>query len=544
MTVDTISTARALLEIGAQGIEGAEAEVKSLCEELNALVAASRAGKLAVREYVAESQRLRGVIAQLRAGIAGAEAAVKSYGSAQAAAKAMAMQGEAASRSYGREILSAAFALQNLSAASDALVQAPERPTNIVTLLLRQLGVDSGLASLGIDGLLPAMVELARVSGAFDEAAKAAASEIGKLKLQIETLEAEPLALAGDSRELDVARRKLVELESTRRACEFLGGSRSAGEKSSGSTTGGSREGLEVARGDATWDRLEVKENGQPVNQSKRTTQFEATERDRSNVLGEVASARHGAPSIHAYDARDPAQTPRQDAMDGESPLRAEVAEPRREPRPIGEEMHHVTGRSRKELERWSGVKRSGDEPKVIIGQARQDDRTVRDRESSRFADTLRPGVRTLPLENGGISDQALEARVRRAMEQAGLAPDTIDRTLEPTVKKLRESLMQRISAQATEGKNNGGTAARPRLETEKAVEIPARSSDHRPAGVRSDQDYYRSLRAPASKLDDVIPRALLGEQKRLIGELKGIARLLAKPRIQGFARVAPKGAK
>src|SRR5829696_6999396 len=109
---DAMTLARALIELGADGVAEVEGELRALELQLGALGSDYRLGKLKVMQYVEQAEGLRKQVAELRGGLAAAESAIANHGSAQAAAAAMSGPAEAAGKAHGSGSLSAWSATQ------------------------------------------------------------------------------------------------------------------------------------------------------------------------------------------------------------------------------------------------------------------------------------------------------------------------------------------------------------------------------------------------------------------------------------------------
>ncbi len=95
--------ARAIVEIGATGVADAKAQIATLEKGVKTLEAGYKTGKVSLNEYIRGVATFRNEIKQLATGVAQAEAAIKKYGSAQAASAAMAKKASASVQQAGSQ---------------------------------------------------------------------------------------------------------------------------------------------------------------------------------------------------------------------------------------------------------------------------------------------------------------------------------------------------------------------------------------------------------------------------------------------------------
>lgn len=98
---DTVTLARAIIEVGAKGVAETKAKTEALEKKLGGLYNAYKLGTISLDRYIELTGRFRAQLDRLYSGLDMAQDAIKKYGSAQAASAAMAKQAQASAKGFG-----------------------------------------------------------------------------------------------------------------------------------------------------------------------------------------------------------------------------------------------------------------------------------------------------------------------------------------------------------------------------------------------------------------------------------------------------------
>jgi hypothetical protein len=165
-------------------------------------------------------------------------------------------------------------------------------------------------------------------------------------------------------------------------------------------------------------------------------------------------------------------------------------------------------------------------ETQALNEQGRENERDMlkqradeRDRESSRFASALQPRLSGEILKPGGIGEDALKAKIKAALEKAGVAATDIGKLVDETARKLRRDVEERIR----EKQIGGLTLEQARgavLREDKAKKEGLNAGQPK---VQSTEDYLRQFLVAGGKPSDDL-RGLTEEQ---LIEQKNMTKLL-----------------
>lgn len=499
MKVDSHALARTILELGSEGLRDAETQLNALEHNRSTLERADKAGERSLVEYANDSSRLRAEISRLQAALAEAESAERKHNSAQAAAAALAQQGEADSRSDGQKILIASSTIDGSASIGNPLSQTTEHGT-------------TWLAELSLEiGFLRSM-------------ANAAASEISRLSERLQHLGASHLRMEMTK---DVGSPQEASLQ--RVAIEESG--RLLGSNTGGPTT------VENAGIDTFDDR-----SGTDDSEADASASSVMLMAERSQDVRENASSRPGTSSpVDSLAATEPLPVDTTSSRLGVraiagksglgSNLQNEIADSR-------ESAFEPRGLNAESSDRAGSTSARGSVSRAVQGlQACEVEF-----ESERFAAALRPRLANDLFMPSDKARFPLHDWIRAAMVQAGLGTETIARTLETTAEMLRSPAGPGITASSQVPGSGSHDDASPGLAEAQPGDPSRVSQGISPAGAQADRQFYTTMLGPSDLPRDELSRELLVAQKQAVETLKGIARILSKPKGIEYARVAPRG--
>ena len=172
----------------------------------------------------------------------------------------------------------------------------------------------------------------------------------------------------------------------------------------------------------------------------------------------------------------------------------------------------------------------------------REEEAKVRENEASRFATALQPRMSQEILKSGGISDQGLEAKIKKALTNAGVAAEDIGKLLPTIQKKLRKEVEDRIKEKTMMGLTKE-EAVRSVVQEDRDKERNARGQ-RKPEVMSTDEYLKKVLVAGFTKNGaDQIPQKQLDTQKSIVVGIKAVeAAVKASRAAAGPARFAPGG--
>jgi hypothetical protein len=567
---DSQTLARAIIEVGAQGVTEARPRSRRSREVAQGPRAAYSQGKVKLGEYAAESgvaaiqdRRAQGRARRGR----GRDQEVRQRAGRAAA---MAKQAEAGAKGYGQGVMAASFAVQDFMSANGDLVQALYRVQNNIPMILTMFGMGSGLAgvismgSLAFGMLLPHLMEAAKGLGLFKAAAEEATGAIDALQLRIKELESKPTKLAVDLRDLDQAKKQLKELEAAKRAFEAAGEGRTPEEREAG-------ERAHKAFGDSGAEgrhaRDEIK--GQMVQElTAQSPTIANVEKQQRAGDAEVAQARKRAEVsrdqgsamavIRAEQNRDKRVAAAQAAAAKERVRIEQQAETeagklfegtfKGNDKDAREELvRRLNAAGRPQMAANMGAatpeqagvdadrKVNADAQREAVEKERAEGKAKRDRveaEAERVAGAMNRGVGQKLLEQGGDMSQGdLFARVKKDLDRAGIESKKVAELVPEVAKKLRENLDKAVQARMFERGIGEGQARAQLLKEEQARDRADRIKEGGKTEIVSTDEYLKRLFvAGFTKGDkDDVPAKQLAEQQAGNKKLDKIADVIAK---------------
>lgn len=503
--------ARAIVEIGVQGIADAKGQIATLEGSLKALEAGYRAGTISLTDYLQGSTQLQGQIAQLTGAVTVAQAAVTKYGSAQAASAAMAKQAAAQMQQAGSQ---GAMGLLVLSQAVDDVQYGFKAIVNNIPQMGMAIGSTLGMSSQsamklgGIMGILAVAINVVinhwdqlfqrfgygtqTMSLAwrilFGETKDVADDAIKAIEARIKELEAKPLKLSVEMTELDAAKVKYEELKTARAAWEQLGKGRGAFEAASGAAVTGVLSGLDRGEAErvqkdmmkARAKRMEatspaiLRENltdaekeeirgatGVPIGggaggkaaAEQRAIDDEQAKRREAANKARVANEKKAAEEIGGIYARAASGTD----VDAQKKLAAALRDAKRE-----DLAGRVEEAAPAKLKPGFATAKEQQEQEATDAEGRKRARDLAERQKARAkatAGALDEGAVARDILKGRrMSDAELERNVKKEMDEAGLDEQKHGAAAE-VARQLQDQLKEKIAARAGREGVSGDTA-------------------------------------------------------------------------------------
>jgi hypothetical protein len=427
---------------------------------------------------------------------------------------------------------------------------------------------------LGVFGASPEILKLTW-EGIFGEAKHKAITAIDAIEARIKELEDKPHRVAIEVIELDAKKQQRKEMKEGIQAFEQLGRAQSPFEKQSGEKVAALFSGMDARAADSLKAKMKEAIAGELEKTSATVQAADTKKAEAEATVAAITKAmmREGnsAEDMMALGQQmAKAEAEAEAAVKAAQDIRAEIRKTGGEAEAeLGKIFHKATkgnGDAQAELARRlraSGAHGLANQVEALSPAAAADaakeklDRDAKDRrdketdalnkqgaenerdmleqraaersqEAARFAGALQPRLSGEILKPGGISGEDLQAKVKQALEKAGVAAHDIGKLVDETARKLRRDVEERIRE-----KQIGG------LSLEQARGAVLREDKAKKEGlnagqpkVQSTEDYLRQFLVAGGKPSDDIrglSEAQLTEQKNMTELLKEINENLAK---------------
>lgn len=578
---DSVTIAKAIIEVGATGADAAKDEIQTLETRLAKLEAQYTRGNITISAYAQRTQKLKDEIAALKGGVDTATAALQRHGTAQAAIASLDVKAPGGMKNMQMGFLELSRAFEDAQYGLRGVL-------NNIPTTIQMFGGPAGLAA-GVSAVavafniaLPYLQKYATELGIVGDKAEDVKGPIDELHTRIAKLEAKPIKLRVDYEEIEKATKEVKRLEEAKRAFDDAGKGRDPYEKKAGEAAKDVFD-LPEGQGEAIKQKLFDQVFGE-----MKTRGVSESEAGVKEAEARVATATDAASKRMAGEQLRIAQAKLQKALKGNEADKAAAgvkvgelfqginegndpkarAEMARRLRKAGEEnlarsvelaspeellkQDQVDDKFDESMGRHGGAEGKRDaKAKIAKAQADaidEDNRrtfddwqkaraAAQDKEDARLAGAMTGSVGQSYLKNPGMDDATLQDEIKTAMVKAGMGAEEIAEAVTGVAKKLRENLDKAVEARALD-KGISDAAARAELvkEDQKKDDKNLPKSE-----VMSTESYLsKVLVAGLGKKDDNVPKDQLVEAKKTNDKLDGVLKELAKPQKSIPATVGP----
>lgn len=584
---DSVTIAKAIIEVGATGADDAKDEIQTLEIKLQRLDQSYKQGNITLTAYASKTQHIKNEIAALKGGIDAATTALQKHGTAQAAIASLDARSTGGMRNTQMGFLELSRAFEDAQFGLRGVL-------NNIPTTIQMFGGPAGLAA-GVSAVavafsiaLPYIQKFVDGLGILEKETESIKGPIDDLKTRIEKLEAKPIKLEVDYNEIEQATKELKRLEEAKRAFDAAGKGRDPYEKKAGEAA---QEAFNLPDGQA--EAIKEKLKAQILSEMK-TQDLTKFQNDVSAAEGSLAGAFDPASRRLAQQQLDAAKKKLDDARKnkgdantankqtaeieagklyeginaGNDPkARAEMA---RRLRKMGEEnlARSVELASPEELLKQDQIDDEFDESMGRHGKAEgkrdkkaallksqsegidEDNRKAFDewkklkaeaqeKENTRLAGAMTGSVGQSYLKTSGMDDAALQDQVKTAMGKAGMKSSEVDAAAEGVAKKIREKLDEAVQVRSLD-KGISVDAARAELAKEAQAKDDKQANLPKSEVMSTGSYLSKVLVAGLSKKDENVPKDQLIEAKKTNDILGNVLKEVAKPQKAIPAIVGP----
>lgn len=432
-----------------------------------------------------------------------------------------------------------------------------------------KFGAIAGIAGVAVNYLVNHAGEWANSLGLFAQETTKSADALEALRERIKTLEDKPIKLAVDTFEIDQAKKKLAELEAAARAFKQMGETQSSGEKASGEAVSQKFSSLGAAEGDKIQGDLKAKMAQELLAQSETIKEADreaarAVETQRKAELrlqhaGSQGGQMQAIGDIEAAKAR--VKAAQEAAAKARLAITKEGGEAEREVGKIWADATKGNVEAQKKLvERLKAIGQNAlatsiesirpdlmesekEDPDVartnefniaVAAKARE----ARAAEDSRLAGAMQGSVGQSYLKMPTMSDETMQAEVKKAMEKAGMSAKEVAEAVAGTAKKLRENLDEAVVKRSLDRGIDDGVARQQLLK--EAQQRDAKQANQPQAEIMSDKAYLDKLLVGALNQDkNDVPEKQLTEAQTMNKKLDTVIKVLGDPKKSGPATFA-----